>query len=360
MEQRILLLLTDIENRAYFGGIQMYNRSLIRALEKHNAAFTFLTLNDENSHGCARNKTRFVACFIRKILTFKPTLVICGHINFAFLCCSICKILRIPYYITCHGIDAINMSRTKIYALQRAQRLLCVSEYTKNNVQQQTQTRDEDFIFLPPCVDSEKFTPAPRPQHLIEKWNLQQDDKIVLTICRLSKEEMYKGYDTILSIFHRITHKIKNARYIIGGSGDDLERVNKIIATENLHEKVITTGFIPDEELTNYYNLCDVFAMPSHKEGFGIVFTEASCCGKPTLAGNKDGSRDATLHGKTGVLVNPDSPQQIEDALVQLLSGKAQPQLYDSDYVRREVVNAYSFHAFEKRVANILSQNFST
>ncbi|BBM87694.1 glycosyltransferase family 4 protein [Candidatus Uabimicrobium amorphum] len=355
MKPKVFLLLTDLENPKYFGGIQMYNRSLIGTLEKQNVAHAFLTLNDINSYGCGKNKVRFVARFYQKVFAYKPTLIICGHINFALLCYSICKMLNIPYYVTCHGIDAIDMSRSKIYALQRAKRLLHVSEYTKNNVQQQTKNSDDTFCFLPPCIDSNKFTPTPRPQHLMKKWNLNKDDKIILTICRLSKEEMYKGYDTILSVLHRVAQKVKNVRYIIGGSGDDIGRIKDIIVTENLHDKVITTGFIPDEEITNYYNLCDVFAMPSKKEGFGIVFTEASCCGKPNLAGNKDGSSDAVLYGKTGVLVDPDSSEQVEEALVQILSNKARPQLYDGDYLRSEVINAYSHSAFEKRLADILS-----
>ncbi len=78
-------------------------------------------------------------------------------------------------------------------------------------------------------------------------------------------------------------------------------------------------GYIPEEELNDHYNLCDVFAMPSKGEGFGIVFLEAMACGKPVLAGNKDGSVDALLGGKLGALVDPDDVAQIAETLIAIL-----------------------------------------
>lgn len=47
----------------------------------------------------------------------------------------------------------------------------------------------------------------------------------------------------------------------------------------NLENDVTLTGFLPDEELCRYYNLCDVLALPSCIEGFAIVYLEALACG---------------------------------------------------------------------------------
>src|SRR5205085_8790504 len=108
-------------------------------------------------------------------------------------------------------------------------------------------------------------------------------------------------------------------RYILAGRGPDRGRIEALIRELELEECVILPGHIPEHELAGLYNLCDVFAMPSKGEGFGIVFLEALGCGKPVLAGNKDGSVDAVLDGELGALVDPDDIAQIEQTLIEIL-----------------------------------------
>jgi phosphatidyl-myo-inositol dimannoside synthase len=60
--------------------------------------------------------------------------------------------------------------------------------------------------------------------------------------------------------------------------------------------------------------------MPSKKEGFGIVFIEAMYYNLPVIAGNKDGSVDALLNGKLGLLVDPDSQEEINNAIKKIIN----------------------------------------
>jgi glycosyltransferase involved in cell wall biosynthesis len=117
---------------------------------------------------------------------------------------------------------------------------------------------------------------------------------------------------------------------------------------------VILTGFIPDDELVFYYNLCDCFVMPSKCEGFGMVFLEALACGKPVIAGNKDGSVDAVLDGELGVLVDPDNKDQIKDAIVDILKREVPENLLDGEYLRKRVTQAYGFDKFKERLKGII------
>lgn len=82
-------------------------------------------------------------------------------------------------------------------------------------------------------------------------------------------------------------------------------------------------GKITDEEKWAWLNLCDIFTMPSRQigddfEGFGIVYLEASLCGKPIVAGRSGGVEDAVLDGETGLLVNPEDTKEIADAIIKL------------------------------------------
>ena len=146
-----------------------------------------------------------------------------------------------------------------------------------------------------------------------------------------------------------------NVKYILGGSGDDLPRLHALVAEEKLEEIVYLPGFIPEDELPDYYNLCDLFVLPSKKEGFGFVFLEALACGKPVIAGNKDGSVDAVLNGELGLLVDPDNVEEIKNAIVRVLTKNIPKNMLNNDYLRARVLQEYGFDSFKNRLEKILS-----
>ena len=81
------------------------------------------------------------------------------------------------------------------------------------------------------------------------------------------------------------------------------------------------------EDLPRWYNACDIFLMPNRDingdtEGFGMVFLEAAACGRPTIAGIAGGTGSAVLHGKTGLRVNGDSMQEVQQSIRLLLSDR--------------------------------------
>src|SRR5258708_29465186 len=92
-----------------------------------------------------------------------------------------------------------------------------------------------------------------------------------------------------------------------------------MVSTFLLQEHVIFAGRIPEEEKIDHYNLADAFAMPSTSEGFGFVFLEAAACGLPVLGGKADGSRDALVDGELGLMVDPESPDELLDGLETIL-----------------------------------------
>jgi glycosyltransferase involved in cell wall biosynthesis len=71
-------------------------------------------------------------------------------------------------------------------------------------------------------------------------------------------------------------------------------------------DRVVFAGRVDEEEKADHYRLADVFVMPGRGEGFGIVYLEALACGIPVVGSVLDGSRDALLDGRLGVLVDPD------------------------------------------------------
>jgi phosphatidyl-myo-inositol dimannoside synthase len=173
---------------------------------------------------------------------------------------------------------------------------------------------------LPMTFDAKKFEAEPKPHFLLKRYQLGPDQPVILTIARLASVEQYKGYDQVLRALPAVKRAFPDVQYILGGRGSDRPRAMTLIRKLGLTDAVILAGYIPDHELRAFYNLCDIFTMPSKGEGFGIVFLEALACGRPVIAGNKHRSVDAVINGKLGVLADPDNLAEIAEALVLILT----------------------------------------
>jgi len=339
-------------NLSKIGGIQKYSRNLLRALQENKENILVIELEESNIKG----KLSFIFRAIRQLFKFKPDIVFCSHINFSPLSYFFKKIFDKNYIILTYGIDVWNLKgNLKIKALKEAKIIVTISNFTKDKIIQKFPELQNKIFMLPNSIDGEEFKPQRKSLNLLQKYGLT-DEKIILTITRLLKSEGYKGYDRVIESLPKIIKEIPKLKYLLVGSGDDVLRIKKLINDLNLNDYVIMPGFIPNDELVDYYNLADVFVMPSKGEGFGFVFLEALACGKPVIAGNQDGSIDAVLNGQLGVLVNPDSVNEIAAAVVNLFKNKVPGNLLNPAYLRKKVLEVYGFDKFKEKVKNLLNE----
>ena len=120
-------------------------------------------------------------------------------------------------------------------------------------------------------------------------------------------------------------------------------------------KKIIFLGELREDEKWNWLHLSDIFIMPAREidgdfEGFGIVYLEANLCGKPVIAGQAGGVSDAVLDNSTGLLVNPESSEEISQAIVKLV---ADPNLRD-DLGRQGKERAQTEFNWEKQLEKLL------
>ncbi|MEH2028146.1 MAG: glycosyltransferase [Nostoc sp.] len=357
------------------GGIQVYSAFLLEALQslypqikyevflKHDTCITpnFSLKTNTKFHFAGKwNKTLRTLVFASKIFGYgfwqRPSLIISSHLNFTVVAYLLKYLTGIPYWAVAHGVDAWNITNPTLKtALSHADRILAVSEYTRDRLLKEQNLNPAKVSVLPNTFDTQRFQIAPKPQYLLERHSLTVEQPIILTVARLDNSERYKGYDQILVAMAEIRLAIPNAHYILVGKGSDRPRIEQLISRLNLDDCVTLAGFIPDSELCDYYNLCDVFAMPSKGEGFGIVYLEALACGKPTLAGNQDGAVDALCNGELGVLVNPDDVNTIALTLIQILQGTyPHPILYQPQILREQVIARFGFEQFQQTLAKLI------
>jgi glycosyltransferase involved in cell wall biosynthesis len=357
------------------GGIQAFSRFFIRAVadavpeariavfsKNDSAAPEWLTGQGPIAFQCAgwwpglQRTAAFTSQIVKAALRERPQVIFTTHVNFAKAAHWLRKVMRVHYGAVAHGVDVWSLQdQALVRALSSADKLVAVSNFTRERLAERLGVSKDRIGILPNTFDSEDFVPKPKPHYLLKRFGLQPDQPVILTVARLASADRYKGYDQILRALPTVLRRIPNVRYVLGGRGPDRARIEQLIRQLGVEESVTVAGYVPDHELCDFYNLCDVFAMPSKGEGFGIVFLEALACGKPVIAGNKDGSVDALLKGKLGVLVDPDNGPEIENALILTLT-KSHPLtiLKEPARLRTEVIEAYGYARFVRTVQGYL------
>ncbi len=173
-----------------------------------------------------------------------------------------------------------------------------------------------------PGVDTQIFKPL-SDENKFRKRFAPNGEKIILSVGRLIER---KGFDMVIESLPELIDEFGAVKYILVGDGPDRKRLEVNVKRNGLEGSVIFLNRVSNEELPELYNACDLFVMPNRvgkfagdTEGFGIVFIEASACGKPVIAGRSGGAIDAVEDNKTGFLVNPESYSELREKMMKLI-----------------------------------------
>jgi phosphatidyl-myo-inositol dimannoside synthase len=251
----------------------------------------------------------------------KSKVVFISHINLMLVGWLIKKIKpSVKIILMAHGIEVWKpLSSRQKMLLAACDTIVSVSSFTKEKISMLHNIPSSKSVVLNNCIDPFLIKPAikKRDEAMMQRYGILDDDKVLLTLTRLSNKDRYKGYDFILDALRDIVKKYPKVKYILAGSYETEEKkyIEEKIKRFDLNSNIIITGFIAEEELPNLFSMADIYVMPSVKEGFGIVFIEAMYYGVPVIAANVDGSTDALLQGKLGYLIPPENPLKIAEAV---------------------------------------------
>lgn len=153
-----------------------------------------------------------------------------------------------------------------------------------------------NFKLWPRGVDCGQFAPEKKSGSWREKYNIGEEELVVLFVSRLVRE---KQLDTLVATLKTVELSGVTFRSVIVGDGP--ERA----ALERRLPRAVFTGFLEGERLSQAYASADIFVFPSETETFGNVTLEAMASGLPCVCADATGSRSLVSHGKTGYLVDP-------------------------------------------------------
>ena len=138
----------------------------------------------------------------------------------------------------------------------------------------------------------------------------------------MARLEKRKGHFFIIQAIKKLLPKFPNLKYIIAGSGSELNKLKKIVNNDNLNNNIIFVGSVNDEEKKFLFEKSNLMIMPTLDEskkrsieGFGISYLEAAFFGVPSIASNIGGTPEAVIHESTGLII-----KNIDDLYLKILS----------------------------------------
>ncbi len=379
---KILLITSDFPPMP--GGIAIFLENLCQGLTRLGHEVEVLALRKEGHEDCARfdqvqpyavhrydtsrilSSVTPVLCTWRHTRCLAPDVLLLGHVmsTHGLGAVLVKKLLGVPYVVLSHGADLRHraVSRVDTWAicavLRNASLLLANSRFTSLRLRE-TGCVSSTMEILHPGVDPGVFCPEVPAQQIMrirQRYGLGKR-QVILTVGRLVPKKNHIG---VLRALPQVLEKVPEVCYLVVGDGEERPRLEQAVRGLGLDEVVIFAGQVRHEDLGAYYGASDLLAMPStiadeDFESFGIVFAEAGACGKPVIGGRSGGMVDAVIDGETGLLVDPESRDEISAAIARLLQDKELARRLGANG-RRRAVEELNWSKVMERLGRMLTQ----
>jgi glycosyltransferase involved in cell wall biosynthesis len=247
--------------------------------------------------------------------------------------------------------------KTKV-ALGRwqADALTTVSDYSRRGIVEQfgidadrvhVVGEASDPVFR--VIDDPNLTPR------LLSLGLKVDSRVIVYVGGFSP---HKNLEALIGVFAKLSSlpSFSDVRLVLVGENKKevfysyADKIEKQIKELGLENRVVFTGYLPDEELVVLLNLATVSVLPSLMEGFGLPAVEAAACGCPVIATTE--SPLPLLLGEGGLYFDPLRTEDLESALVAVL---------ESEILRRKMSRAgreaaakLTWEAAAQQMANLI------
>lgn len=159
-------------------------------------------------------------------------------------------------------------------AVRKAQRIITLTDRLKWEIRMMY---GKDAIVSRGCLDPKILNYKPKKD--IKKELGLMGKRIILSIGRLDPR---KRIDVLIKAFSKLCEKYDDVYLLIGGIGKEEQKLRRLAEELGIKDRVIFCGYIPEDELFDYYAACDVFAFPSWTTS-GITPYEALAVGKKVV-----------------------------------------------------------------------------
>jgi len=180
-------------------------------------------------------------------------------------------------------------------------------------------------------IRPERARDPEQAQSVRKQFEIAPDEKVVLSIGRLSSEKAHLDLVLAFNLLREINPNFRS-KLIIVGDGPERGRLDETVRSFGLADSVRFAGQI--RNVLPLYDAADVFALPSHSEGSPFVLLEAMAAKVPIVATAVGGVPEMVTDEESALLSPPGNPHALAAAIARVLG--------DSQLAKRLTANAYA------------------
>jgi phosphatidyl-myo-inositol dimannoside synthase len=352
------------------GGLAYVARLLRHTLAPWQAAPVWSVALDPARYGAVSQieRSRFGARVVGAQLLGRVDWLAFNHVGIARIQRLIPAGARRPYVVFVHDVEAWDpgLAPDRLATLRAAALRIANSRYTANRVAETHPALGpvfpcplgllaEDEAAADPVAPPAGLEPLPdgpagerSPEDIGRVGPLS-----VLIVGRMQANERYKGHDELLECWADVVTRVPEAQLVVVGLGDDRRRLQDKARALGVASHVLFCGFVPAPALATLWKQVAVFAMPSAREGFGLVYLEAMRAGRPCVGSTSDAAGDIIVDRETGFLVDRSSRVALAEALVTLLTNDPL-RIAMGEAARRRFLAQFTADRFAARLHTIL------
>lgn len=201
-------------------------------------------------------------------------------------------------------------------AVARAEKIIAVSEFTKQDIIKILGVSADKIQVIYEGVD-QPAEAAPAPDDLLSKLKIKNN-----FLLYVGSAYPHKNLPVLLEAFKTVAATQSNCQLVLVGREDYFYQGLKKYLAENfspvVQQKVVFTGYLPDNELFVLYQKAKLYVFPSLLEGFGLPPLEAQSQGLPVLSSSR--SCLPEILGDSAAYFDPEQPRELADKINQLLN----------------------------------------
>ncbi len=241
--------------------------------------------------------------------------------------------------ITCHDLipwvyenDHSNFWKSNISGLKKADTIITVSEFSKNDIVKHLDYPSENVHVVKDAVDHSRYY-VDRNKEILDTLKISAQQKVILYV---GSETPRQNVPVLIKAFARLKNKIPDIKLVkIGESQSYGARANilKLISELKLDEDVFFVGYVSEKDMPKWYNAADILVYPCKYAGFGLPPLEAMACGTPVITANTTSLPEVV--GDAGIMVDPDDYKVIGEEMYKILTNEKLREEFIKKGIRR-------------------------